>query len=192
MTSHARNRAASRGVTTEKSVDIALSVIVPVFDQANMIAENVQTIRERVAAGMDGALRDDRRLRRLGRRDRRAHDRDASSPNVRVLYYDRNLGKGYAVKTGAREARGRWVGYIDADLDLDPAVASRLRGDRRARGARFRDRVEAPSGLEGDLSALAGRRVMAVPAVRAASSSASTSATPRSGSRSSAGRSRRR
>ena len=42
--------------------------------------------------------------------------------DVRVLYYDRNLGKGYAVKTGAREARGRWVGYVDADLDLDPAA----------------------------------------------------------------------
>ena len=46
---------------------------------------------------------------------------ESELPNVRVLYYDRNLGKGYAVKTGAREARGRWVSYVDADLDLDPA-----------------------------------------------------------------------
>ena len=47
---------------------------------------------------------------------------ESELPDVKVLYYDRNLGKGYAVKTGAREARGRWVGYIDADLDLDPAA----------------------------------------------------------------------
>jgi hypothetical protein len=41
---------------------------------------------------------------------------------VRVLHYDRNLGKGYAIKTGALDARGRWIGYVDADLDLDPAA----------------------------------------------------------------------
>jgi hypothetical protein len=40
---------------------------------------------------------------------------------VRLVHYDRNLGKGYAVKVGALEARGRWVAYCDADLDLDPA-----------------------------------------------------------------------
>ena len=39
-----------------------------------------------------------------------------------MSYYDRNLGKGYAVKTGAREARGQWVAYVDCDLDLDPAA----------------------------------------------------------------------
>ncbi len=104
----------------DPSLAIALSVIVPVFDQAKMIAENVQTIRERLAAGMsapfeiivvsDGSV--DGTAERVIERD---------LPDVRVLYYDRNLGKGYAVKTGAREARGRWVGYIDADLDLDPA-----------------------------------------------------------------------
>ena len=103
----------------DPNLAIALSVIVPVFDQAKMIAENVQTIRERLVAGMnapfeiivvsDGSV--DGTAERMIERD---------LPDVRVLYYDRNLGKGYAVKTGAREARGRWVGYIDADLDLDP------------------------------------------------------------------------
>ena len=40
----------------------------------------------------------------------------------RVFHYDRNLGKGYAVKLGALEAAGDWVGFVDADLDLDPAA----------------------------------------------------------------------
>ena len=39
-------------VTAEKDVEIALSVIVPVYDQAETIVENVRTIRERVAAGL--------------------------------------------------------------------------------------------------------------------------------------------
>ena len=103
-------------------VEIVLSVIVPVYDQAGVIVENVRTIRERVAAGMqpdafevivvsDGSV-DGTAERVL----------ESELPNVRVLYYDRNLGKGYAVKAGAREARGRWVGFVDADLDLDPAA----------------------------------------------------------------------
>ena len=96
-------------------------MIVPVYDQAGVIVENVRTICERVAAGMaepfevivvsDGSV--DGTAERL---------LESELPDVRVLYYDRNLGKGYAVKTGAREARGRWVGYVDADLDLDPAA----------------------------------------------------------------------
>ena len=35
------------------SLGIALSVIVPVFDQADLIAANVESIRDRVAAGHD-------------------------------------------------------------------------------------------------------------------------------------------
>lgn len=115
---------ATEGVIVENpatDVAIALSVIVPVFDQANMIAANVEAIRDRVAAGMDAPFEIivvsdgsvDGTAERVIERD---------LPDVRVLYYDRNLGKGYAVKTGAREARGRWVGYVDADLDLDPAA----------------------------------------------------------------------
>jgi hypothetical protein len=40
---------------------------------------------------------------------------------VRVLSYDRNLGKGYALRTGSAAARGDVVAWIDSDLDLDPS-----------------------------------------------------------------------
>jgi glycosyltransferase involved in cell wall biosynthesis len=101
-------------------IPIALSVIVPVFDQEGVIAENVRVIRDRAAAGLDGAVEVivvsdgsiDQTVERV---------LESKIPDVRVLHYDRNLGKGYAVKTGALEARGRWIGYVDADLDLDPA-----------------------------------------------------------------------
>jgi glycosyltransferase involved in cell wall biosynthesis len=99
---------------------IALSVIVPVFDQEGVIADNVRIIRERASAGVgepievivvsDGSI--DQTVERV---------LESRIPDVRVLHYDRNLGKGYAIKTGALEARGRWIGYVDADLDLDPA-----------------------------------------------------------------------
>jgi hypothetical protein len=46
----------------------------------------------------------------------------AREPTLRVIHYDRNLGKGYAVKAGALSAAGEWIALVDADLDLDPAA----------------------------------------------------------------------
>jgi glycosyltransferase involved in cell wall biosynthesis len=98
-----------------------LSVIVPVYNQEQSIVENLRVIRERVTATLgepvevivvsDGSI------------DRTEEELAANRlEGVRVLHYDRNLGKGYAVKVGALAARGRWIGYVDADLDLDPGA----------------------------------------------------------------------
>ena len=47
--------------------------------------------------------------------------RDGSWPEqVRVVYHDRNRGKGAALRTGAKEARGAWVTVMDADLEYEP------------------------------------------------------------------------
>jgi glycosyltransferase involved in cell wall biosynthesis len=97
-----------------------LSVVVPVYNEAGTIVDNVGTIRDRVEDGLgeavevivvsDGSI-DESEERLLA---------DASH-RARVIHYDRNLGKGYAVKTGALAARGRWISFVDADLDVDPA-----------------------------------------------------------------------
>lgn len=98
---------------------LLLTVVVPVYNQAGSILENVRVIRERVAAGVgepfevivvsDGSV-DETEERLLEARD----------GLLRTIHYDRNLGKGYAVKVGALAARGRWIAFVDADLDLDP------------------------------------------------------------------------
>ena len=41
---------------------------------------------------------------------------------MRVIHYDRNLGKGYAVKLGALASTGEWVAIVDGDLDLHPSA----------------------------------------------------------------------
>lgn len=40
---------------------------------------------------------------------------------VKVIGYEKNHGKGYAVKYGMLMAKGEVIGFIDAGLDLDPA-----------------------------------------------------------------------
>ncbi|MCB0881075.1 MAG: glycosyltransferase [Thermoleophilia bacterium] len=100
-----------------------LSVVVPAFNQQGSIRENLGTIERRletlgvpfeIVVVSDGSA--DRTYD-----EARRHE----SPRVRVLDYHRNLGKGYALRTGSREARGAMIAWIDSDLDLDPAA---LRG----------------------------------------------------------------
>ena len=98
-----------------------LTVVVPVYNGGDEIVANVDVIRQSVAAGLggepfelvvvsDGSI-DGTAERLLERR----------AAGVRVLHYDRNLGKGYAVKAGALASHGDWIALVDADLDLDPA-----------------------------------------------------------------------
>ena len=100
--------------------DVLLTVVVPVFNQEAAIADNVELIRESVAAGLDAPF--ELIVVSDGSIDGTAERvLETAADNVRVIHYDRNLGKGYAIKVGALEARGRYVAYIDADLDLDPS-----------------------------------------------------------------------
>jgi glycosyltransferase involved in cell wall biosynthesis len=100
-----------------------LSVVVPVFNGGPDVVENVGVIRRAAAGALppaavelivvsDGSL-DGTAERLLAAR---------SDVDMRVFHYERNLGKGYAVKLGSLAARGDWIALVDADLDLDPAA----------------------------------------------------------------------
>jgi len=110
-----------------------LSAILPVYNGGEEIVANVGVIRQALADGLPGeeveviVVSD-------GSIDETAEQLLAARGDAgfRVIHYDRNLGKGYAVKTGALASRGDWIALIDADLDLDPAsVASYLEAARR-------------------------------------------------------------
>src|SRR5919202_368804 len=99
-----------------------LTVVVPVYNGGDDIVENVEVIRAAAADATgdeevevivvsDGSI-DGTAERLLSSR---------SEKRLRVLHYDRNLGKGYAVKAGALASHGEWVALVDADLDLDPS-----------------------------------------------------------------------
>jgi glycosyltransferase involved in cell wall biosynthesis len=114
---------AQESATTVSLQRPLLTVVVPVYNGGVEIVENVGVIR-RAAAGelapedvelvvvSDGSI-DGTAERLLAAR---------SDVNMRVIHYDRNFGKGYAVKAGALAANGRWIAIVDADLDLDPAA----------------------------------------------------------------------
>ena len=45
---------------------------------------------------------------------------------VRILYHEKNRGKGTAIRTALREARGKYTAIMDADLEYDPSDFSLL------------------------------------------------------------------
>jgi glycosyltransferase involved in cell wall biosynthesis len=99
-----------------------LSIVVPVYNGGPEIVDNVDLIRARVAEGLPGEqfeviVVSDGSID--GTPERLLESR--AEKGIRVIHYDRNLGKGYAVKVGALAGRGEWVALVDADLDLDPA-----------------------------------------------------------------------
>jgi O-antigen/teichoic acid export membrane protein len=49
-----------------------------------------------------------------------------SEPNIRLITLPKNGGKGAALRTGMAEARGTYVGFIDADGDLAASLIPRL------------------------------------------------------------------
>lgn len=45
-----------------------------------------------------------------------------SIPNLEIISYKSNQGKGYALQTGLSKIRTEYGAYIDADLDIDPSA----------------------------------------------------------------------
>lgn len=101
--------------------DFLLSVIIPVYNEAATIERVLQRVAE-APFGKEVLVVDDASTD--GTRDilRRHEGRDG----VRVLWQERNLGKGAALRRAIPETRGDVVLFQDADLEYDPRDYARL------------------------------------------------------------------
>lgn len=98
-----------------------LSVIVPAYNEGASIKQNLIEIKKELKPYVDSfeilAVDD-------GSSDNTKEqilEAAASDPEIRYAGYDKNRGKGGAIKHGVTEAQGEVIGFIDADLDISPS-----------------------------------------------------------------------
>jgi glycosyltransferase involved in cell wall biosynthesis len=99
---------------------VQLTVIVPAFNEGTRIFQNLREIADAVASfspSWEIILVDDGSTDHTRAESARAQ---ADIHEIRVLSYPGNRGKGSALRTGASEARGEFVVFLDADLELHP------------------------------------------------------------------------
>ncbi len=117
-----------------------LSVVIPVFNERATIQEILRRVQavplDKEIVVVDDASADGTRefLQELSRS---AQGNPSAFPlpgaggelptgNIRVVFHERNRGKGAALRTGFQQARGEIVLVQDADLEYDPQEYSRL------------------------------------------------------------------
>jgi len=101
----------------EASPRHVLSVIVPVYNEASTVAELLDTVLAKKIEGIDIEVVIVESNSSDGSRE--IVQRYAGNDRVRLILEDRPRGKGYAVRTGLRAARGEVVLFQDADLEYD-------------------------------------------------------------------------
>lgn len=104
----------------KKNVDV--SVILCAYNEGNVIEETIDRVDHvltetswnyEIIVVDDGSL-DDTKKRAVSYRDRNG------GCHLKVLSYQKNMGKGNAVKTGFEQAEGDFIVVMDSDLDVDP------------------------------------------------------------------------
>jgi len=90
------------------------SLCIPMYNESSIIKETAQTLHEYMSANFDDyeiIFSDD------GSKDGCGDMvREMALPCVRVVGYEQNMGKGYAVRTAMLASEGDYVMFTDADL----------------------------------------------------------------------------
>lgn len=106
------------------NINPKISVIIPAFRQEKTIVKDVRNIENvlkelnyeyEVIVVIDGRV--DKTYEKI---------RKLESDKVKIYHYEKNQGKGYAVRYGFLKATGDIIGFIDAGLDIDPTGLSML------------------------------------------------------------------
>lgn len=100
-----------------------LSVCIPMYNESGIIADTARTLSDYMSANFDDY---EILFSNDGSTDDSAQIVDALGlPNVRVVGYEKNRGKGAAIRTAMLEAEGDYVLFTDADLAYGTDVIAR-------------------------------------------------------------------
>ena len=97
---------------------VTLAVVMPAYNEGNRIYENLLSCAKtvegfcpsfRILAVNDGSTDNtEEEMRRAA----------AEDPRIGIISYEKNRGKGYAIRRGMTASRAEYTAFLDADLDL--------------------------------------------------------------------------
>lgn len=101
-----------------------LSVIIPVYNEEKtiskvidkVVAVDLAEIKKEIIIVDDGS----------SDKTKNEIDKHSKNPIIKVIYHKRNLGKGFAVRSGIKEAEGDYILIQDADFEYNPNDIQRL------------------------------------------------------------------
>ena len=108
------------------------SIIVPAYNEERRIASTLETIGRYVRARKldaeiivvdDGSTDGTRGV---------IEERRAEAPNLTIIHYRQNMGKGFAVRRGVRASHGRYILFTDADNSTPIEELEKLAAPLRA------------------------------------------------------------
>lgn len=103
-----------------------ISVVIPVYNEETAIVGNIQ----RVVAALEGLSRDwELVLVNDGSTDgtlARMKSATEANPHIRLVSYDRNRGRGFAMKTGFKNASGDYIITTESDLNWGSEIIGRF------------------------------------------------------------------
>jgi dolichol-phosphate mannosyltransferase len=93
-----------------------LSIVIPVFNEKKTISEILKRVTEIKIPGVEKQIIvvDD------GSTDGTIDELKKAKGDIKIIYHEKNQGKGAAVKTGIENAKGDYVIIQDADLEYNP------------------------------------------------------------------------
>ena len=125
-----------------------LSIIMPAYNEKDTVLEIIKKVKA-VNIPKEIIVIDD-----FSKDGTRELLKSLKDPKVKVIFHDKNYGKGHAIKTGIKEATGDIIIIQDADLEYDPKdypklIKPILEGKTKVvYGSRFPTKKERPSILK--------------------------------------------
>ena len=99
-----------------------LSIVIPCYNESKDIASNAEKVKQYL---LDNKIDHELILVNDGSKDN-TKEVIESIPGVKALSYDKNRGKGGAVKYGIENATGDYVLFMDADLSTDISAINKV------------------------------------------------------------------
>ena len=113
-----------QGTASMQKQQPLLSVVIPCFNEINTIETIIEAVNKSPYPNKEIIIVDD--YSTDGTRQKLQNGLEGSGAVAKILYHDRNQGKGAALRTGFKAATGDIVIVQDADLEYDPNQYSHI------------------------------------------------------------------